>query len=64
MMDDSVVHIKESDCDSVTGKAQDKIQNYEEQGYELVDTELDTYYDQSAARGYSNILLIFKKTDS
>lgn len=58
-MEKRVVHINERDCDDFQETLDETIEIHADNDWELVDTELDTYYDERAARGYANVILTF-----
>lgn len=58
-MNKRVVHLNERDYNDFQQELDNTVETHAENGWELVDTELDTYYDERAARGYANVILTF-----
>jgi|APHM01.1.fsa_nt_gi hypothetical protein len=58
-MEKRVVHLDEQGCDDFQELLDETIETHADNGWKLIDTELDTYYDAQATIGYANVILTF-----
>jgi hypothetical protein len=56
-----VVHLHEVGDTQFDDELNSRIETYESDGWELVDTELSSYYDHGLDKSYSVALLTFEK---